>query len=496
MSTSILIFGKPDTFEILEFNNFNYHSNTQELSIVEPEIKTRKISDGNAIRFRYINGFYYLLLYTYAQGFSSSRPGNCCGVGIKSKKRIAFSKKNIDLLEQLLQIIKQNAFKQNTIEFAANNLQALLDKSSILSATNNLEKEVEFLESSSYTDFKNSQFLLVLEDFSNINSLPENTYDDFFVVQNKEILQDEMNRTINSNCRTNNFYQTKDKKIVKYAEPIVTNHSQKSNQSFSGSATKGNETLINIIQRDLEEEKRKNEHLKVYLETIKTRVKRKIFTLSIATLIFGLTTLAFFFTWVFNDSPTTEPIVTEAIESTSGVENNIEIQSEINKGKNSLDAILADDRLDKLSLLCDGLGKSRKDNKNLTIKDIDSIQARLKFFEIDTTLALYQNLNNDRRSLKTKVAEKKESKIQQANKENGANQGVVATSNSVKRSPAEVSKKTEDIEPTNKKAKIKEKESEINKLEGEISNNPDRKATDVQAERLKKLKNELETLKK
>ena len=406
MSTSILIFGKPDSFEILEFNNLNYQLNTDELKIIEPQIKTRKKSDGNAIRYRNINGYSYLLLYTYAQSFSSSRQGSCCGVGIKSKKRVAFSKKNIDLLEQLLQITKQNAFQQNIIEFAANNLQALLDKSSILSATNNLEKEVEFLESSSHTDFKNAQFLLVLEDFSNINSLPENTYDDFFVVQNKEILQDEMNRTINSNCRTNNFYQIKEKKIVKYIEPIVTNHSQKSNPSFSGNATKGNETLIDIIQRDLEDEKRKNEHLKVELKTTKTKIKRKILAWSIATMIFGLTTLAFFFTWVFNDTPSTEPIVQEVVDGSSNFSNNCETQPEINNGKNSLGAILADYRLDKLSLLCDGLGKSRKDNKNLTIKDIDSIQARLKYFEIDTTLALYQNLYKDRERLLAEAAQK------------------------------------------------------------------------------------------
>ena len=107
-NTSIIFYGKPQSWESYEFNKSGYKRG----DIGTPALKPR-IEDGAVLHYYVQNDYYYLELYEFATAYDTGRSGVVIGVCVKSDSALAVSEKNISILSELLTYYKDKALTKN-----------------------------------------------------------------------------------------------------------------------------------------------------------------------------------------------------------------------------------------------------------------------------------------------------------------------------------------------------------------------------------------------
>lgn len=119
IDTSIILFGKADSFESFEIIPSKGVTKIVD-AFIEPAIKVSS-SQKEIIHYFINDDKSYLQLYSFAQAKHSARDGVVIGIAFKSSKILTISTENYRILKHLLEIFKEKSlndyvFKSNSIE--------------------------------------------------------------------------------------------------------------------------------------------------------------------------------------------------------------------------------------------------------------------------------------------------------------------------------------------------------------------------------------------
>jgi hypothetical protein len=210
-NTSIIFFGKPNSFESYELKKDTIIKNNHS----EPQLKLSQ-DDKDVLHYYVKNSFYYLELYSFANAFEAGRPGIVIGVCIKSEQPLAISERNVTTLSKLLAYFKGETlsgtmFKDSSLENYKFNLN-----------WDTIYKTIEYAK----TTFKPEQgklTLLLVEDFEHkIQQISDKIlkYSNLYISSNSKIFHELINNKEFFEAGSK-FFVVDNQEIKEYKEPIV-----------------------------------------------------------------------------------------------------------------------------------------------------------------------------------------------------------------------------------------------------------------------------------
>lgn len=216
MAAELIFFGKPQSFEVLSFNQAQQYKayKESERALIDPKFFLPTKNDGNIIH--YIRGEKnYLLLYTYAQPFSGTRQGITIGVGFSSEQEILLSNNNLTYLSDLLISFQENAcdnhrFKDIHLENVAK--QTYKNNSQLLGYVD--------LGSSKGVSINKAQLFYLphlVQQFSD-TALSKCLADDIYITDKENLFEHLLNKKVFGKLN-NQLYTIKNGAIVPYVKP-------------------------------------------------------------------------------------------------------------------------------------------------------------------------------------------------------------------------------------------------------------------------------------
>ena len=285
-NTSIIFFGKPNSFESYEFKADGITKNNH----AEPKLKPNQ-DQKDILHYYHKDDFYYLELYGFANAFKSGRSGIVIGVCLKSDKQFELSNQNISVLVKLLGFFKKKVL--SGVMFNSTSLGKYIE-------TFDIHKD-EIYQAIDYRKTGTSQLinniaLLFFEDYENkIQFIGDEiiNYTDIYISSNKDIFSNPLNNGLFYEAN-NLFHVVSDGKIIAYNELKKKSKDElKSEVQFN---QKDQEDKVDINKLKLEISKGINDinDLKVTLKRTSHKFKRVITIISITSVLLLSATVYYF----------------------------------------------------------------------------------------------------------------------------------------------------------------------------------------------------------
>lgn len=357
-NTSIILFGKPDSFESYELATNGVKRIFD--SFIEPELKVSQ--NQNYVYRQFINGgFSYLQIYSFAQAYQSGREGIVIGVAFKSDTLIDLSNENLNTLKSILESFKTKAL--DGIEFKSNSLDKTVQEfyQEALSYTDKLKYKNNNLSKSI-----NQTLLLFLPNLeSGLKNLRNeiNLLKDVYISSNKEVFTASINIKYLYTVENKFYTLNNENKIIEFINVVEPGKKTKSEFSEPDSDE------VKKLKNEVLTYKSRYDNLDNKLIEHKNSSARKIMLLSIASILFCLTTFTLFFKGIF--FPNKENSNTDQVVAGQNTEpfNNNQTKSAGKNNKLSLVDILDNpDKLDSLSTLCKSI-KNFKQKQSKSFHD-------------------------------------------------------------------------------------------------------------------------------
>jgi hypothetical protein len=341
-NTSIILFGKPDSFESYELSS----SGVKRIfdSFIEPEIKVSQ--NQKYVFHQFINdGFSYLQVYSFAQAFQSGREGIVIGVAFKSNSLIELCNENFDTLKLILDNFKNKAlegiaFKTNSLDKTVQEIyqEVLTNTQKIKYSDNSISQSI------------NQSLLLYLPNLENgLKKLRNevNLLNNVYISSNKDVYASVIN-TKYLYTVDNKFYTlNNENKIIEFVNIVEPDKTIKTD--FTETST----DEVKKLKNEVLTYKSKYDNLDNKLIEYKNATSRKIKLLSIASILFCLTTFSFFFKSIFFSDKENLTPDNSIIEQNTESNNNNQAKPAEQNNKISLVNILDNpNKLDSLSTLC------------------------------------------------------------------------------------------------------------------------------------------------
>jgi hypothetical protein len=357
-NTSIILFGKPDSFESYELATTGVKRIFD--SFIEPEIKVSQSQ--NYVYHQFINdGFSYLQIYSFAQAYQSGREGIVIGVAFKSDTLIDLSNENLNTLKSILESFKNKAL--DGIEFKSNSLDKTVQEfyQEALSYTEKIKYKNNSLSKSI-----NQSLLLFLPNLdSGLKNLRNeiNLLKDVYISSNKEVFTASINIKYLYTVENKFYTLNSENKIIEFINVVEPEKTIKSDFSESGSDE------VKKLKNEVLTYKSKYDNLDNKLIEHKNASARKIKLLSIVSILFCLTTFSFFFKGIFfpnKENTNTDNIV--AGQNTEPVNNNQTKSAGENNKLSLVDILDNPNKLDSLSTICKNI-KNYKQKQSKSLYD-------------------------------------------------------------------------------------------------------------------------------
>lgn len=209
-NTSLVFFGKPNSFESYEFNNDGITKNSHS----EPKLKLNQ-EHNDILHYYFQDDFYYLELYGFANACNSGRSGIVIGVCIKSDTPIMLSSKNKSILTKLLDFFKSEVLSGTM--FKDNNLEKYINTFNI---KNEIYLAINYKTSCSNQNKSNLMLLFFDDDLDNIQNVEGgiSDYTNLYISSNKDIFYSQLNSELFFETG-NIFHIVTNNRLVEFKEP-------------------------------------------------------------------------------------------------------------------------------------------------------------------------------------------------------------------------------------------------------------------------------------
>lgn len=212
---NIVVFGKPRSFESLEFELENPKQDTKTWENSHPEPSIKPIEYGRAL-FHYFRkeNIEYWEVYLRCKGFDSDRDGIILGVGIKSDKNISLIKSVKTITEWLYFFVEKYINNDGEWKFKFN---TIVDKLKNIKWTDEDKQAIkDFIKEPIKKDGPSTDTtLLVANGLDELLSVEDNIKDfsDIYIADNADIFINRINSTTYTKRANGKFFIVKDGKI-------------------------------------------------------------------------------------------------------------------------------------------------------------------------------------------------------------------------------------------------------------------------------------------
>lgn len=285
-NTSIVFFGKPNSFESYEFKVDGITKNNH----AEPKLKLNQ-DQKDILHYYHKDDFYYLELYGFANAFNSGRSGIVIGVCLKSDKQFELSDKNISVLVKLLGFFKKKVL--SGVMFNSTSLGKYIETFDI--HKDEIYQAIDYRTTGS-SQLINNLALLFLEDYENkIQFIGEEiiNYADIYISSNKDIFGNPLNNGVFYEAN-NLFHVVSDGKIIECKEQKKKSNDELKSEGQFTQEDKDNKPEINKLKLEISKGINEINDLKVNLKRTSHKYKRALTIVSITSVVLLSSTVYYF----------------------------------------------------------------------------------------------------------------------------------------------------------------------------------------------------------